>query len=406
MSFLCSMLCSCDESEAGLIESVIKEISSIKSNRMQLFVAQYPVGIDIRAEAIELLLDMESNDFCMVGIYGLGGTGKTTISKAVYNRNANLFEGSCFLENVRERSKINGGIIQLQETLLSKILRDRYLKVYNMFEGTNMVKERLRSKKVLLILDDVSEFNEVENLLGEYNWFAPGSRVIITTRNKQVLDSLKIDHRRILKVEELTQCEAHELFIKHAFRTSKYEEDYSELTNKIILYAKGLPLALQIIGSDLFGKSIQEWESALQKYENIPHKNIQKVLKISYDELETIEKEIFLDIACFFKGYNMYEVVNILDSCDLYPNYVIGRLIDKCLVTLEHDLLSMHDLIQQMGREIIRQESKELERHSRIWRYKDAYKLLTRNTVYILCFSIFFLYISLMDFPFTILNKI
>uniref|UniRef100_A0A7N2LEV9 TIR domain-containing protein n=1 Tax=Quercus lobata TaxID=97700 RepID=A0A7N2LEV9_QUELO len=58
----------------------------------------------------------------------------------------------------------------------------------------------------------------------------------------------------------------------------------------------------------------------------------------------------------------------------------IGRLIDKCLVTLEHGyLLSMHDLLQRMGREIVRQESEEIERRSRIWRYKDAHKLLTRN---------------------------
>ena len=400
------MLCSCTEFEFEFIQTVINKISSIKSNHMSLFVAQHPVGIDTRADAIESLLDMESNDACMVGIYGLGGVGKTTASKAVYNRIANLFEGSCFLENVREMSKINSDKIQLQKTLLCKILHGKDLKVYNVSEGTNLIMQRLHGKKVLLILDDVGDLKEVENLLGKYNWFAPGSRVIIITRNKQVLTSLGINHRRIHKVEELRQCEARELFIKHAFQTSKYEEDYSELSNKIILYANGLPLALQIIGSHLCGKNIQDWENALEKYENIPHQNIQEKLKISYDGLEENEKDIFLDIACFFKGYKKDGVLNILRSCDLCPDDGIGRLIDKCLVTLEHDRLSMHDLIQQMGREIIRQESKELERHSRIWRYKDAYKLLTRNTVYILCFSIFFLYISLMDFPFTILNKI
>ena len=119
------------------------------------------------------------------------------------------------------------------------------------------------------------------------------------------------------------------------------------------------------------------------------------------------EKNIFLDIACFFNGYDKDDVVNILDSCNLYSDYGIGKLIDKCLVTLEYnDYLSMHDLLQQMGREIVQQESEELEQRSRIWRYKDAHKLLTRNMVYILCFSIFFPIISLLDFPFTILNKI
>ncbi|XP_030967430.1 TMV resistance protein N-like [Quercus lobata] len=370
---------SCVESEAELIERVIKEISSTKLNLVPLFVAKHPVGIDIRAEAIELLLDMESNDVCMVGIWGLGGIGKTTISKAVYNRIAHHFEGSYFLENVREKSK-SGDVIQLQKELLLMILPNRYLEVHNVSQGINLIKKRLRSKKILLILDDVSDSTEVDNLLGEYNWFAPGSRVIITSRNQQVLASLGIGHRRIHKVEELRQCEARELFIKHAFQTIKYEEDYSELANKIILYANGLPLALQIIGSHLCGKNIQDWKNALEKYETIPPQNIQEKLKISYDGLEETEKVIFLDIACFFKGYKKDVVLNILRSCDLCPDDGIGRLIDKCLVTLEHGyLLSMHDLLQRMGREIVRQESEEIERRSRIWRYKDAHKLLTRN---------------------------
>ena len=362
---------------------------------MPLFVAQHLVGIDTRAEAIESLLDMESNDACMVGIYGLGGVGKTTISKVVYNRITNLFEGSCFLEDVREMSKINSDKIQLQKTLLSKILHCKDLNVYNVSEGTNLIVQRLHGKKVLLILDDVGDLKEVENLLGKYNWFASGSRVIITTRNKQVLTSLGIDHRRIHKVEELRQCEARELFIKHAFQPSKYGEDYSELVEQIICYANGLPLALKIIGSDLCEKKIHEWKSALEKYKNIPHKNIQEILKISYDGLENNEKEIFLDISCFFKGYKKNDVVNILDSCNLYSDYGIGKLIDKCLITWEYDYvlridsLSMHDLIQQMGREIVQQESEELQQRSRIWRYEDANKLLTRNMVYILCFSIF-----------------
>ena len=111
--------------------------------------------------------------------------------------------------------------------------------------------------------------------------------------------------------------------------------------------------------------------------------------------MEKFEKEIFLDIACFFKGYNKDDVANILDSCELYPGYGIGKLIDKCLITLKYDTvtwygsLSVHDLVQQMGREIVQQESKELQRRSRIWCYKDARKLLTGNMVYILCFSIF-----------------
>ncbi|XP_065634947.1 disease resistance protein RUN1-like [Quercus suber] len=370
---------SCTECEFEFIQRIIKEISITKSNRTQLFVAKYPIGIDSRVEAIELLLDMNSYEVRMLGICGLGGVGKTTITKAVYNRITDRFEGSCFLENVRENSGTNNGIIQQQVSLLTKILGIRYLKVDSVLEGINMIKERLCRTRILLVLDDVDELKEIENFLGECNWLSLGSRVIITTRDKHLITALGKDHP-IYDVKELNQSEALELFSLHAFQTDKLEKDYLKLAEQIINYANGIPLALKIIGFDLCGKSIHEWKSALDKYKNIPHKKIQEKLKIGYDGLEKTEKVIFLDIACFFKGFSKDFVVNILDACNLYPNYGIKKLIDKCLLTIDQfGQLSMHDLLQQMGREIVQQESEEPENHSRIWCYKDAHEVLTRN---------------------------
>ena len=139
--------------------------------------------------------------------------------------------------------------------------------------------------------------------------------------------------------------------------------------------------SLKVMGSDLCGKSICEWRSAFEMYKNIQHKKIHEILKISFLGLKENEKDIFLDIACFFKGRNKDYVVNILDACDFHPNFCIGRLIDKCLITVEHGKLCMHDLLQQMGREIVQKESKQLENRSRIWCHEDANKLLTRNKV-------------------------
>ena len=143
----------CTESEFEFIQRIFKEISSIKLNCTKLFVAKYLLGIDSRVEAI----DMKSNDVRMVGIHGMGGVGKNTITKAVYNRIADHFEGSCFLENIREKSRTNDGVLQLQETLLSKIFGDRYFKVNSVPEGINRMIERLFHTRVLLILDDVDE---------------------------------------------------------------------------------------------------------------------------------------------------------------------------------------------------------------------------------------------------------
>ena len=110
-----------------------------------------------------------------------------------------------------------------------------------------------------------------------------------------------------------------------------------------------------------------------------------KLLKISYEGLDDIEKHIFLDIACFFKGYCMdYDkIVDILEACGLYPVTGFKKLIDKCLLTNnKFKQLSMHDLLQQMGREIVRQESPENPgERSRLWYYEDALEVLTEDMV-------------------------
>ena len=152
--------------------------------------------------------------------------------------------------------------------------------------------------------------------------------------------------------------------------------------NLVICYAKGLPLALVVMGADLYGRNKPEWESTLNKYERIPSRDIQKILQISNDGLNDIEQDIFLDIACFFKGYDYDEVVDILRACDLYPDSGISKLIDKCLLTKEGNRLWMHDLLQQMGREVARQESQGNPRQrSRLWNYEEAFDVLTKDMV-------------------------
>ena len=185
------------------------------------------------------------------------------------------------------------------------------------------------------------------------------------------------------KVKKLNKNEALQLFEKRAFFGKKPNKDYFELTNQVIQYAQGLPLAVRIIASDLCGRTKHEWEITLDKYNNIPNKRIQEVLKVSYDNLEEIEQDIFLDIACFFKGWTKGYVVDILNACDLYPDYGIPRLVNKCLITVDqYGILLMHDLIQKMGREVVRRESPHiLGERSRLWHYKDSLDVLIENKV-------------------------
>ena len=378
--------------ESEFIQEIVQTVSIIV-NCTYLNVANHPVGIESRVQDINLLLSIGRNDIRMVGILGVGGIGKTTIAKAIYNLIAHQFEGSCFLSNVRESSKKEVGLVQLQETLLSKILRDaRSSKVGNVDRGINVIKHRLCSKKVLLILDDVDHLFQLEALAGKCDWFGLGSRIIITTRDKSLLTKHEVNFT--YEVKEMDHNEALELFSWNAFKRNNPIDEYVELTECAIHYAGGLPLALMVLGSDLYGKSKIQWKNALDKYERVPNKNIQEILKISYEGLDETEQDIFLDIACFFKGRNIYDVMSILDSCSLYPDSGIARLFEKCLITVNRwNILSMHDLLQQMGMEIVRQESPQVPRkRTRLWCYEDALEVLSKNRVQLLFFTFFFIF--------------
>ncbi|XP_059433985.1 disease resistance protein RUN1-like [Corylus avellana] len=317
----------------------------------------------------------------MVGILGVGGIGKTTIAKEIYNLIAYQFEGSCFLANVRETAKREYSLVQLQETLLSEILGDsRSLKVGNVDRGINVIKYRLCSKRVLLILDDVDQSIQLETLAGELNWFGLGSRIIITTRDEKLLTNPPVE--LMYKVKELDHNEALQLFCWNAFKRDKPFDDYVELTERIIHYARGLPLALTVLGSDLHGRSINEWKSALDKYKRCPNKSIQEILIISYDGLDDNEKDIFLDIACFFKGKPADYVIKILDGCGFSSVIGIKVLMEKSLITIDKpNKFVMHDLLQEMGREIVRQESpEEPGERSRLWFHEDICHVLEEHT--------------------------
>ncbi|XP_039682539.1 disease resistance protein RPV1 [Medicago truncatula] len=371
--------------EYKFIGDIVKYISN-KISRQPLHVANYPVGLQSRVQHVKSLLDEGSDDGVhMVGLYGTGGLGKSTLGKAIYNFISDQFECSCFLENVRENSASNK-LKHLQEELLLKTLQQK-TKLGSVSEGIPYIKERLHTKKTLLILDDVDDMKQLHALAGGPDWFGRGSRVIITTRDKHLLRShgIKSTH----EVKGLYGTEALELLRWMAFKNNKVPSSYEDVLNRAVSYASGLPLVLEIVGSNLFGKTIEEWKGTLDGYEKIPNKKIHEILKVSYDALEEEQQSVFLDIACCFKGCGWKEFEDILRAH--YGHCIkhhLGVLAEKSLVKISSTSYSgsinhvtLHDFIEDMGKEVVRQESpKEPGERSRLWCQDDIVNVLKENT--------------------------
>ena len=346
------------------------------------------VGREYRVKELKLLLDLESRDItCLLGIHGTGGIGKTTLAKALYDSIYKQFDGTSFL-NVGETSNPKTDLKHLQEKLLSEILEDDKIHWRNIEEGTAKIERRLGFKRVLIVLDNVDDIKQLNNLAGKCAWFGPGSRIIITTRDKHLLDLGEVEKR--YEVKMLDEKESLELFCHYAFRKSCPESNYKDLSNRAMSCCKGLPLALEVLGSHLFKKNVDVWKDALDRYEKSPHGNVQKVLRISYDSLFRHEKSIFLDVACFFKGQRLDYVKTVLDASDFSSGDGITTLVNKSLLTVDYDCLWMHDLIQDMGREIVKEKAyNKIGERSRLWHHEDVLQVLEDDNVRILLSTLF-----------------
>ncbi|CAL5393110.1 unnamed protein product [Camellia sinensis] len=345
----------------------------------------YLIGMNYRAKNIGLWLQDECSDVGIVAICGIGGIGKTTIAKFLYNSNFLSFQGSSFLANVRETLKQPNGLLQLQTQLLSDILKGKMKNLYSVDEGIVKIKDALCCKRVLVILDvildDVDTMDQLDAILGMRDWFSQGSKIIITTRREWLLRAHEV--YQVHKVENLNYNESLELFSWHAFGKNCPIDGFMEDSKRVVQYCGGLPLAIKILGSSLFGKSLNVWKSQLEKLKAIPDYEVVEKLKISYDSLQDDhDKNLFLHVACFFVGMDEDWVVTILDGCDFFTIVGIQNLIDRCLLTIdESKKLVMHQLVQEMGKEIVRRESpKEPGERSRLWNHKDSFNVLRENT--------------------------
>ena len=333
-------------------------VTRLIEGKQLLLIAEHPVGVDARVKDVIQLLNTEQPEKTMiVGIWGMNGVGKTTIAKATYNQMGCSFEGKSFLLNVNEFWKrSDGGLVSLQRQLLSDVYKTTKIHIDTVESGKIILRERLRHKKIFLVLDSVSKLEQLNALCGSREWFGRGSIIIITTSDKHILPSLQVDH--IYRMKYMDTTESQELFSWHAFKLPSPIESYTDLCRDIVEYSGGLPLALEVIGSFLFDKSVVVWNFVLEKLKIIPHDVIMKELRTEFDNLDGNEKKTFLDVATSFIGMDKDDAIQISNYFRHFPENGITVLEEKSLVTIDSEnRIGMHSLIREMGREIIRQQS-------------------------------------------------
>ncbi|CAK8560216.1 unnamed protein product [Lathyrus sativus] len=367
--------------EGNLVKKIVENILT-KIDVSLLSITEFPIGLDFHVQNMTNFIDDQSSKVCMIGIWGMGGSGKTTTAKALYNQIHRKFEGrTSFIENIRETCENDTrGIIHLQQQLLSDLLKIKQ-EIHSIALGINKIETKLRGQKVFIVLDDVTKSEQLNALCGNPKLFGSGSVLIVTTRDIRLLNSLNADH--VFTMTEMDDNQSLELFSWHAFRQPSPRKDFSELSKNVVAYCGGLPLALEILGSYLSKRTKQEWRSALSKLEKIPNNQVLQKLRISYDGLEdNEEKDIFLDICCFFLGKNRADVTEILNGCGLHADIGIAVLIERSLVKVgKNNKLQMHDLLRDMGRSIVGEcSAKEPVKHRRLWFREDVLDVLSKNT--------------------------
>ncbi|KAH9288821.1 hypothetical protein KI387_032938, partial [Taxus chinensis] len=379
-------------------KTIVSAVEKEFRRRKNLHVAEYPVGLHKLVEEFErrclneLVKDFDSHCAIreevkdkakIVGIFGMGGVGKTTLSKELFNRKKSEYTRTCFLFDVREASA-RSGLTSLQMKILNDLFNRKPPNFQSAEEGTSYLKDclgRNSSLKFLIFLDDIDHVEQLDALLVKdmLNQCAD-SLIIITTRDVGVLISAGINVGYQLK--GMDGNDGRELFCWHAFGQPHPASGYDHLVEDFVDVCGGLPLSLQVLGRHVHGRPQNYWLSEFNKVTKILPRDIKKKLKISFDALETEEKQIFIDIACFFVEKDKSIAVRVWEGSGWHAQHALETLRDKCLVEeityrsfsldgQDSIKLRMHDHLRDLGREM----TNALNHPHRLWRQQDLMSL-------------------------------
>ncbi|MED6170781.1 hypothetical protein PIB30_034357 [Stylosanthes scabra] len=375
-----------DKRETTQIECITRVLIEKLDHKFSPYIDDL-IGIQPHIEELERRLELnsnEANDVRILGIWGMGGIGKTTHAKVLYDKISYAFDACCFIEDVSKLYTDHGpdsAPTEVRKAILRQTVQEEKLETQSPNHITSILHKRLCNstipKKVLIVLDNVDEATQWSalglRLLGR------GSRVIIITRNKHILNVCGAD--AIYEVPLLNDNDALELFLRKAFRNGiPKPKIISDITREILDYAQSLPLAIEELGYALYDVEEKSWKDALESWRNYPKKNVMNVLQKSYDQLNENEGKIFLDIACFFAGKRKDFVEHILSSRVDQSYLAIQNIRKNSLITIKNQEIHMHKMLQELGKKIARGDhSTEPKYWTRLWRVKDLEEALMSN---------------------------
>nr|BAC43641.2 putative disease resistance protein [Arabidopsis thaliana] len=346
------------DNEAIMIEKIARDVLD-KLNATPSRDFDGMVGIEAHLREIKSLLDLDNVEVKIVAIAGPAGIGKTTIARALYGLLSKRFQLSCFVDNLRGSYHSGfdeyGFKLHLQEQFLSKVLNQSGMRICHL----GAIKENLSDQRVLIILDDVNKLKQLEALANGTTWFGPGSRIVVTTENKELLQQHGINNT--YHVGFPSDEDALKILCSYAFKQTSPRHGFEELSESVTKLCGKLPLGLCVVGSSLRGKKEDEWEDVVTRLETILDQDIEDVLRVGYESLDENAQTLFLHIAIFFNKEDGDLVKTMFAESDLDVKYGLKILENRSLIKMKifsngDTKIVMHRLLQQMGKRAIQKQ--------------------------------------------------